>query len=159
MKTRIKNHLEEFEKAQIKNSLHEKVLKTLIESNPIELPPSLVKDQKESLKKNSTQTLTQKGWSESKIHDYYNKWDDDFTKNASDIIHTSLLIEAIVKKENLQVSPEELDHEINQIVNSSTNNQEKIRKFYSHPDNRSSILYRLIEKKVVDFVTTHSHFY
>ena len=158
LKAKIRDNIEESEKIRIKNDLHEKVLKTLVENNPIELPPSLINRQKEALKENSEKTLAQQGLGKNEIQDYYKKWDDDFAKNAKDTVHISLLIEAIVKKENLQTSIEEVDQEINKIISSSEHNHEDIKKFYNNPENKDSILYRLTEKKVIDFVTSHSTF-
>lgn len=152
LKAQVQKDIERSEESRINQKLQEDTLKKLIKENPIEAPESLVAEQKESLKQNSEQTLRQQGLGDEEVKEYFSKWDNDFTQNATDIIKSSLIVDAIADKENLQPTDKDVEARIEEIVASSGMEAEKIREFYKQPNRFDSLKYRLLETKVVDFV-------
>ncbi len=156
LKKGIKEDLLKSEEERTLKSMQETVLKSLIDSNPVELPDSLVDQQKEGLVQNSKQTLQSQGFSESEMDDYYKKWNDDFTKNAKDIIHVSLLMDAIAEAEKLRPTEKDVDNKIAEMVAQSGPNADKVREYYSDVNKKDSLFYKLMEDRVITFVIDNS---
>lgn len=156
LKESIKEDLSKSEESRIQKNVQEDVLKKLIEANPVELPESLVAEQKENLKKNSSETLKQQGLDDAAMEDYFKKWDDDFSKNARDIIHSSLIMDAIANKENLRPTEDEVKNKISEIAKNSGMEEKKVKEFYSDPNRMDSLAYRIMEDRVIDYIMANS---
>lgn len=157
LKSNIESDLKRSEEEKSLRSLQESVLKSLIDNNEVTLPDSLVEQQKAGLIENSNQTLKSQGMSEEEITDYNKKWDDDYTKNAKDIIHVSLLMDAIADKEKLRPDAKEIDSKIDEIASQAGPNAAKVREYYSDANRKDSLYYKLMEDKVVSFVIENSN--
>ncbi len=156
LKDAIKTDLMKTEEDQTLKTLQEDVLKALIDHNPIEIPQSLIQQQKEGLKENSKNSLESQGFGDEEIKDYYSKWDEDFTKNAKDIIHVSLLMDAIAESENLRPSQEDIDAKIQEMVTMSGPNSGKVKEYYSDANRKDNLYYKLMEDRVISFVIENS---
>lgn len=156
LKEAIKTDLLKSEEDQNLKALQEEVLKTLIDHNPIELPESLVQQQKEGLKANSKNSLQSQGFGEEEIKDYYKKWDEDFTKNAKDIIHSSLLMDAIAETENLRPTEKDVDDKIQEMIQMSGPNGQRVKEYYSDMNRKDNLYYKLMEDRVISFIIENS---
>lgn len=156
LKENIETDLKLSEEDRTLKLMQEDVLKALIENNPIELPESLVNQQKEGLKANSRQTLLSQGFGEEEMTEYYKKWDEDFNKNARDIIHVSLLMDAIADSENLRPTEKDIDSKINEMIQQAGSNGNKVKEYYSDINRKDSLYYKLMEDNVVSYVIENS---
>lgn len=156
LKEAIKTDLLKSEEDSILKDLQEEVIKALIDSNPVEIPKSLILQQKEGLKENSRNSLQSQGYTEEDIKDYYKKWDEDFTKNAKDIIHVSLLMDAIALKENLRPTEKDIESKIQDMITMSGPNAQKVKEYYSDLQRKDSLYYKLMEDRVISYVIENS---
>ena len=156
LKKEIKSDLLRSEEERAAKALQEEVLKSLIASNPIELPESLVAQQKEGLKQNTQQSLMAQGFGEEEMVEYYKKWDEDFTKNAKDIIHVSLLMDAIAEAEKLRPLEKDIDSKIQEMIAQAGPNAQKVVEYYSDINKKDSLYYKLMEDNVISFVIENS---
>ncbi len=152
LKQQIKKDIERSESSRLEQKLQEEVLKKLVEANPVDAPESLVLEQKENLKQNTTQTLKQQGMDDQGVTDYLKKWDAEFTQNASDIIKSSFIVDAIAEKENLIPTVKDVENRLAELAQGAGMPVEEVRKFYNEPGKLDSLRYRLLETKVIDFV-------
>lgn len=152
LKSQIKDDLEKSESSRLNQKLQEEVLKKLVEANPVEAPESLVTDQKESLKQNTTQTLKQQGLDDKGVTEYLAKWDAEFAQNAKDIIKSSLIVDAIAKKEKLQPTDADLEQRLQELAQGAGMEVSQVKEYYKEPGRMDSLRYRLLENKVIDFV-------
>ena len=58
----------------------------------------------------------------------------------------------LIKEENLEVSKEDVEIEINNIISKSPSSVKEIRKFYKKPSSRKKIEDDVLEKKILDFI-------
>lgn len=156
LKTAIETDLQKTEEDKSLKALQEEVLKTLIDSNPMELPDSLVEQQKLGLIENSKRTLTSQGMTEDEVTEYIAKWDEDYTKNAKDVIHASLVMDAIAEKENLRPSEDEVNKKIDEMAAQSGPNSARVKEYYANMNNKDSLFYKLMEDKVIAYVIENS---
>src|SRR5207249_4641749 len=117
-----------------------------------DVPQSMLKDQKKILVDDVQNRMSQQGMAPKDFDEYSKKWDKDFDKSAEFVIRSSLLISSIAKQENLAASEEDFQQKLEGYAKQSGIEVEKIRAFYSKPENRSRLRFQLTEEKVVDFL-------
>lgn len=156
LKENIEADLKRSEEDRINKKLQDDIFNALVESNPLELPEGLVNQQKENLKENSKQTLLAQGLGEEDMTEYYQKWDEDFTKNARNMIHASLLMDAIAEAESLRPSFADVDKKIEEMATQAGPNAARVKEYYADAGRKESLLYKLMEDRVVSFVLDNS---
>lgn len=145
----IREDLEGTEKKRIEDAFKNRLLKKLVEANPVLVPASLLKDQKKSLVADFENRMKQQGMSEADFKTYGEKWDADFEKTASQMIQASFLIDAIAKKHDLNCTREDLDQKLKEYAVQTGIEEARIREFYSKPEQTSRLTYMITEDKVV----------
>jgi trigger factor len=70
----VREDIQQNEDKRIKADLKSRVLRALVESNPVDVPKSLLQEQKEALMKDVSQRMQSQGLSEQDFDDYAEKW-------------------------------------------------------------------------------------
>lgn len=149
LKDQIKKDLAQSEEARIQKDLKSRVVKALVERNPVEVPPALMKEQKKALVQDLQQRMQQQGLTEDQFKEYVQKWDKDFEDSAKFIIRSSFLISALAEKLNLRSNEDDIEKKIEEYAASTGIELDRIRKFYEQPERLSSIRFQITEEKVV----------
>ncbi|WP_413289320.1 trigger factor [Bdellovibrio sp. HCB337] len=152
LKKTIREDLEGTEKKRVEDAFKNRLLKKLVQENPVEVPPSLLKDQKNSLIEDFKKRMTEQGMSPVDFQDYVNKWDKDFEKTAAEMIQSSFLVDAIAKKHDLHCKDEDLDTKYKEYAAQTGLDEARIREFYARPEQTSRLSYMITEEKVIDFL-------
>lgn len=140
------------EEKRVRDELKNRVLKALVEANPIEVPRAMVTEQKKILIDDVHQKMERQGMGKDQFDEYTQKWDADFTKSAEFIIKSSLILDAIAKKEKLTPTDEDVEQRMENYAKQSGIELEKIKAFYGKPENRSRLKFQIMEEKVMDFL-------
>jgi trigger factor len=148
-KEAVKKDLEASEKKRIDDAFKNRLLKTLVKENPVEVPASLLKDQKNSLIEDFKKRMAQQGMDEASLAEYIEKWDKDFEKTASEMIQSSFLVDAIGKKFDLLCKQEDVDKKFQEYAAQTGIDETRIREFYSKEDTMSRLTYQITEEKVI----------
>ncbi len=149
LRKNIQDDLEGSEKKRIEDAFKNRILKKLVEANPVEVPPSLLNEQKQSLIHDFGERMKQQGMNESDLAAYAIKWDGDFTKTASEMIQASFLIDAIARKHDLVCTNEDLETKLNEYAKQTGIELTRIKEFYSKPEQASRLTYMITEEKVI----------
>ncbi len=154
--TKLREGILEDHKASEEKRLTEeyknRLLKALVERNPVEVPKSMLEEQKQLLLNDVRGRLTQQGMGESEFQEYVQKWDKDLNESAAFMIQSSFLIHAIADKENLAATNEDLENKMAEYAKQTGIELSKLKGFYKENDNRSRLMYKITEDKVVDFL-------
>lgn len=142
------------EEKRIQEDFKNRLLKQLTLANPVEVPQTLLENQKAALKEDMKQRMGQMGMSDEQLNDYNSKWDGDFTETATFIVQSSYLVNKIAEKENLIANSSDIDAKIKQYVLQSGIEETRIREIYNNPDNRSRLMNAITEEKVIEFLTS-----
>lgn len=145
----IQDDLEGSEKKRIEDAFKNRILKKLVEANPVEVPPSLLTEQKQSLIHDFSERMKQQGMSEADLAAYAIKWDADFSKTASEMIQASFLIDAIARKHDLVCTREDVEAKLDEYAKQTGIELSRIKEFYSKPEQSSRLTYMLTEDKVI----------
>jgi trigger factor len=152
LKKTIHDDLESTEKKRIEDSYKNRLLKVLVKENPVEVPRSLLNDQKNSLIEDFKKRMSEQGMSPADFQDYVKKWDSDFEKTAAEMIQSSFLIDAIAQKHNLHCKDEDLEKKYKEYAAQTGIEETRIREFYGRPEQTSRLSYMISEEKVIDFL-------
>lgn len=152
LKKSIQEDLEQTETKRIEDAFKNRLLKTLVKENPVEVPPSLLKEQKASLVEDFKKRMTEQGMGPNDFASYVDKWDSDFEKTASEMIQSSFLVDAIAKKHDLFCKKEDLDAKFAEYAQQTGIEESRIREFYGRPEQASRMTYMLTEEKVIAFL-------
>ncbi|KHD88070.1 MAG: trigger factor [Bdellovibrio sp. ArHS] len=152
LKKTITEDLEQTEQKRIDDAFKNRMLKKLVKENPVEVPPSLLKEQKASLVEDFKKRMTEQGMGPNDFASYVDKWDSDFEKTAAEMIQSSFLVDAIAKKHDLFAKKEDLDAKFQEYAQQTNIEESRIREFYGRPEQASRLTYMITEEKVIDFL-------
>lgn len=152
LKASIREDLERSEKKRIDDAFKNTLLKTLVRENPIDVPPSLLKDQKAALIEDFHKRMHEQGLSHAEFESYVQKWDSDFEKTAAEMIQSSFLVDTLARDNDLVCKTEDLDRKFAEYAQQTGIEESRIREFYARPEQTSRLTYMITEEKVVDFL-------
>ncbi len=145
----IQEDLEGSEKKRIEDAFKNRLLNKLVEANPVDIPPSLHREQKETLIKDFQGRMQQQGMTEADLATYVQKWDADFSKTANNMIQASFLVDAIARKHDLVCTREDMETKLNDYAKQTGIEITRIKEFYSKPEQTSRLTYMITEEKVI----------
>jgi trigger factor len=152
LKEEIKKDLEANEQRRIDEDLKNRLLKKLVEENPVDVPPSMLKDQKKSLIQDFERRMTQQGMSKDQYEEYKTKWDADFESTAAQMIQSSFLINELASDKNLGSTPAEIEEKMNEFAANAHVDIERVREFYGQGEHLNRLQFQITEEKVVKFL-------
>lgn len=152
LKKSIEEDLQQTEQKRIDDAFKNRLLKVLVKENPVEVPPSLMKEQKASLVEDFKKRMAEQGMGEGDFASYVEKWDGDFAKTAAEMIQSSFLVDAIAKKHDLFCKKEDLDAKFAEYAQQTNIEESRIREFYGRPEQASRLTYMITEEKVIAFL-------
>ncbi len=152
LKKTIQEDLEQSEKKRVEDEFKNRLLKVLVKENPVEVPQSLLVEQKASLIEDFKRRMTEQGMGEADFTSYVEKWDADFAKTAAEMIQSSFLIDAIAKKHDLNTKKEDVDAKFAEYALQTGIEVSRIKEFYGRPEQASRMSYQITEEKVVNLL-------
>ncbi len=145
----VRADLEASEKKQVEDAFKNRLLKTLVKENPVEVPSSLLKEQKNSLIEDFKKRMEQQGMAPDSMSEYIQKWDKDFEKTASEMIQSSFLVDALGRKYELLCTQEDINKKFAEYAAQTGIDESRIREFYSKEETMSRLTYQITEEKVL----------
>jgi len=152
-KKTIQQDTETQEKKRIEDAFKNRLLKKLVEANPVDVPASLLKDQKAALIEDFKKRMTEQGMQQAEFEDYVQKWDSDFAKTAGEMIQSSFLIDKLAQEHNLGCTQEDLDKRFAEFAQQTNIEIERIKEWYNKPEQLSRLTYMITEEKVIKMIT------
>lgn len=157
LKSKAREHLEKEKKGEVERKLRSDLFKLLIEKNPFDVPSSLVHAQTRQLAQEVGDNLKRQGFNDQMIQEAVVGELENLKIRAENQVRSSLLLEAVSKKENITVTPAEIDQEIAKSAVNMNLEEQKVREFYEqNPERRNDLEYRLREDKTVEFILSKS---
>jgi trigger factor len=143
-----KDRMAQQKKREVQGKLQQEILEKLINDNLIEVPQTLLADQKESVKQELSRTLKQQGFNDQMIALYFERWDADVTQKALFQVRSGLILDKLAKKYNVEATDADLDLKIEEIVSQSGMSKDEVLKFYKSNDNiKRNLMFAIREEK------------
>lgn len=152
LKKDIAEDLTRSETQRIDEDLKNRILKILVQRNPVDVPKSMLKEQKEVLIKDFKDRMKQQGMDQTAFEDYIQKWDADFTQTATFIIQSSFLVNAVATKENLRPTEDDVKAQIQEYATKTGIELARLQSFYSTEEQKSRLRFKITEDKVFKFL-------
>lgn len=148
--------IEQSEKKRIEDNFKNRLLKKLVEANPVDVPASLLKDQKAALVEDFKKRMTEQGMQATEFENYVQKWDADFAKSADEMIQSSFLIDKLAAENDLICKQEDVSLRFEEYVKQTGIELARIKEWYSKPEQMSRLTYMITEEKVIKLLTEKS---
>lgn len=152
LKKAIKEDFTKREEKRIKDELKDRLMKALVEKNPVDVPNSLLAEQKKALIEDLQKRMEAQGMGGEQFEDYKQKWDSDFDETAKFMIRSSFLLDKIAEDQKLKATEADLDAKFEEYAKQTGIELARVKEFYSDDDRRSRLRYQLTEERVVDWL-------
>ncbi len=157
LREKIKKDLTQVKSNQQRGQLQDQALGKLIEQNPFEVPESLVKQEAASSLQHYAYSLHQRGMN---LEDPELKWDEiraRFTRQADNTVRGSLIMEAIARAENIEVTDEDIEKRIQQIAEQERRAPEAVKaEMMKEPERMERFKHRILLSKTADFIVDNA---
>lgn len=154
LKETLEEDYKKSEEKRINEEFKNRLLKALVNRNPVPVPKTMFDEQKELLTNDVKGRLAQQGFGEEEFKSYLEKWDNDFNESANFMIQSSFLIHAIAEKENLLATNADVDAKIEEYAKQTGIELSKLKSFYKEGENKARLSHKITEEKVVDLLVS-----
>jgi len=147
LKDHLKGRLCERKESESREKTRREMLKLLREKNPIDLPPTLVDNQRQVIVEETKQRFDSM-----KIPFREDQFGEEFNITARERVHDDVLVNAIADAENIRISDEEVEAKIGEWAREVGQDPAKLKATLSADDRLEQVKYKLREDKTVDFL-------
>jgi trigger factor len=153
LKSKLFEAHEKQERSKMEGKLHDGLVKSLIEKNPLEVPEALVEKQLNFMIENITNDLAMQNLSLAAIGSDEKKIREDYRETAVLQVKGTLLLEAVAKKEGIEIEESEILDKITEIAEKSGKDSEIVERFYQkNPYAKEALIKQLKEEKTIKFL-------
>lgn len=152
-KKTLRDDIEQSDKKRIEDNFKNRLIKKMVEANPVDVPASLLKDQKAALIEDFKKRMSDQGMQDGDFESYVQKWDADFAKTAGEMIQSSFLIDALATEHKLICTKEDLEAKFAEYAKQTGLEEARIREWYAKPEQASRLTYMITEEKVIKLLT------
>jgi trigger factor len=153
LRNKVRQDLETYAKAESDNRLRDEVMNKMIDANPIEVPPTLVNYQAQGLTRQFASQMEQQGVDMRQADEKV--WQMLFRRmlpQAEREVRGALLLDKIAELENVDVSDEEIDREVEAIASYSGRSAEEVRAALTNEQGENSLAERLQNRKAIEIL-------
>ncbi len=159
-KADIKKNIEVKREEDAKTRRENEAVDAVIKNATIEIPEAMMRTQEEELADQMAQNLRYQGMNLQDFLKYTNMSEEQFITSmqpqADRTIRTRLTLEAVVKAENIEVSDEEFDEELQKIADQYKAPLDEIKKYYESDEAKKSLTEDIAVQKAVTFVAENA---
>lgn len=153
LRAKMVEYHEKHETERIENELKERVIKALIEKNPLDVPESMVKRQLDYMLENLKNRLKSQQMSLDMMGLDEAGFKVRFRDDAADKVRGGLLLMALVEKENITVSDEDLNERYEKIAAGNPDMLTRIKEYYAANHNaKNAIISEIKEDKAISLL-------
>ena len=148
----IRLDFEQREGKRVADDLKNRLMKVLVDRNPVQVPKTLMIEQKKALIEDMQKRMQQQGLAADQYDEYKSKWDGDFEQTASYMIQSSFLIDKLAAEHKLKATPADIERKMVEFAGQTGIDAARVAEFYADQERRSRLSYQVTEEKVLDFL-------
>ncbi|MGB4177738.1 MAG: trigger factor [Halanaerobiales bacterium] len=160
LKEDIKEKLLKQKEDQVQREYEEKILEKISDNATVDVPEVLVNNELDMMLQNMNYSLSQQGVN---IEQYFafmgidpEDWRKDNWEMAEKRAKINLVLEAIAKKEGIEVSDEEIDKRIEEMTEGSEQKPEQFKAFLMASGQLDGLVHSMLIGKVYDFLMANN---
>ena len=152
LKEQLQKSYETQETNRVENDLREKLVSSLIERNPIEVPEAMIAKQLDYMYENITNRMQSQGMSPEMLGITPENFRENYRDKAIEQISGNLILEAVGRQEQIVAEESEIDAKLEEIAAMANAPVDMVKKYYAGAEARSGLLAQIAEEKVVSFL-------
>ena len=157
LRAKMVEYHEKHEKERIENEFKERLIQELIRKNPLDVPESMVKRQLDHMFDNLKNRLKSQQMSLEMMGLDAEGFRARFRDDAIDKVRGGLLLMALVEKENITVSDDDLTAHYEKIAAGNPDMLDRIKEYYTSNQNaKNSIISEIKEDKAISYLIEHA---
>ena len=156
LRTKIREDLEARATAESDHILREEIMKKLLETHSFEVPDSLVDYQTRHRLEGVANQMMRRGIDPRNPEINWEGARDEIKGQAEEDVRATILLEKIGEVENIDVSDEEIEAEIDAIATASRQSKEQVRAALTKDGGERSIAHRLRNRKALDLLVENA---
>ncbi|HEU4837568.1 MAG TPA: trigger factor [Pyrinomonadaceae bacterium] len=156
LKTKVREDLEARANAESDHLLRDEIMKKLLDANKFEVPESLVNQQTQHRMETVARQMMQRGIDPRNPELKWESAREELKGQAEEDVRATMLLEKIAEVENITVSDEEIEAEIDAIVAASGQPKIQVRAALTKNGGERSIAHRLRTRKALDLLVENA---
>ena len=156
LKTKVREDLEARATAESDHLLRDEIMKKLLDAHKFEVPESLVNQQTQHRLQTLAREMMQRGVDPRNPEINWEGARDDLKGQAEEDVRATMLLEKIAEAENIFISNEEVEAEIEAIATASRQPVEQVRAALTKNGGERSIAHRLRSRKALDLLVENA---
>ena len=152
LRTKVREDLEARAKNESEHHLRGELVRKLLEGHPFEVPQTLVEQQTNHRLQDVARQMMSRGIDPRSEKLDWDKAREELVAQAEEDVRATMLMEKIAEAENIFVSDEEVEAEIESIANASRQPKEQVRAALTKDGGERSIAHRLRSRKALDLL-------
>jgi len=157
LKTKVREDLEARATVESERNLRDELIRKLIDTHKFEVPQSLVEHETNHRLQTVARQMMQRGVDPQNPELNWDSAHEEMSKQAEDDVRASMLMEKIAEAENIAVSDEEIEAEIDAVATASRQSKEQVRAALTKAGGERSIAHRLRSRKALDLLIENAH--
>lgn len=156
LRERVRQQLESVAARDADGALRASLVDQLVTAHPLEVPHSMVERRTGLLVEEFLDSLGSRRPPASREADLRARLHQELYQRAEHQVRASLLLEAIARQEQLTVSDDELDVQIDRFLERAGTARERMRALYHEPAARMRLRAQLLQERALDRVVEHA---
>jgi len=152
LKNKIRDDIAKHKSEGAQEQMREKLLEWLEDNNEFEIPESLVERQLQVRVQRLVRDLARQGINPQRLDVDWGKIREDQQKQAERDVKGSLILDYISNKENIRVTDEDIEAEIEKIAAETQRPQEKVREVLGKDSGLDRLAEQIRNRKTMDFL-------
>jgi trigger factor len=157
LKANIREDLDMRIKADAERRLRDALIRKLIDAHPFEVPESLVEQQTQTRLQAVVREMMGRGYDPRNANLDWERMNEEMKGTAADDVRATMLLETIAENENITVTDEEIEAEIQELATASQQSIEQVRAALTKSGGERSIAHRLRSRKALDFLIENAN--
>jgi trigger factor len=145
----IRKRLTEQRERSREEDLGNQLVEKLLERSRFEVPESLVEDRVDAMLRDVAHSMVARGLDPSRANLDWGKVRSEFRPRAERHVRADLLLSEIGRRENIDVSGEELDEEISRLAESFDQPREKVTHYFQKESRRDNLRAQMVRGRVL----------
>lgn len=146
-----KKNLQTQRERNAKQKLNQAILDKLVEENSFDVPNALVVQQEQHVKEDVKRTLSQQGFNEQMMNEYFDKWAGDVTTKAIFQVKSGLILDTLAKKYEVEATEADFDKKIEEVASGSNLEVDQVKDFYKNDKGmKNNLMYAIREEKTFE---------
>lgn len=156
LREKVREDLEKRAGVESDNRLRSEVMKKLVEAHPFEVPQTLTEHQANHRLEAAVRDMMGRGFDPRGADINWEGVRDSLKAQADFDLRGSMLLEKIADEEQIEVSDEEIEAEINEMAESARQSPEQVRAALTKQGGTTSIADRLRNRKALDLIVENA---